>query len=250
MPDPDFRGWLYLGRGGYALVKRLLQSLNKELSRLQFSVPWVYNPWDYAQAAYLEYWQRYGQTPRQAVMLGMNPGPWGMAQTGIPFDEVTRVRDWLKIKAPIGRPQREHPARPILGWSCPRSEVSGRRLWGFIQQHFQAPERFFQWGYVANYCPLVFMEESGRNLTPDKLPRAQRGPLLELCDQSLLFHLQQLRPRQLIGVGKWAQQQAHNLVTRAGLDIEVLGIPHPSPANPAANRGWGQELAQIFGAGA
>ena len=227
-------------------MKRLLERLNRAFAQLEFSAPWVYNPWDYAQQAYLEYWQRYGQGSKEVVLLGMNPGPWGMAQTGIPFGEVDLAHNWLGIRAPIGQPARQHPRRPILGWNCPRSEVSGRRLWGFLKEHFITPEAFFAWGYVANYCPLVFMQEGGGNLTPDKLPRGERSALLELCDQSLLFHLQQLRPRKLVGVGKWAQQQGQALVSRHGLEIEVVSIPHPSPANPSANRGWGAELGQLL----
>ena len=224
----------------------MLARVNQEFENLDFSAPWVYNPWNYASAAYLEYWQRYGQGRKEVVLLGMNPGPWGMAQTGIPFGEVSLARDWLGIQAPIGQPPKTHPKRPIQGWDCQRSEVSGRRLWGFLRERFETPQRFFQWGYVANYCPLVFMHESGANLTPDKLPKAEREPLLEICDRSLLFHLRQLRPKKLIGVGKWAQQQAQQLVHRCGLDMEVLSIPHPSPANPAANRGWGQELEELI----
>ena len=224
----------------------MLESVNHKLRSLKFSVPWVYNPWEYAGRAYLQYWQRYGQGPKEVVLLGMNPGPWGMAQTGIPFGEVAMARDWLGIDAPIGQPDRQHPKRPIQGWDCPRSEVSGRRLWGFLREKFGTPGRFFQWGYVANYCPLVFMQESGANLTPDKLAKAERTALLEVCDQSLLYHLQQLRPKKLVGVGKWAQQQAQQLVDRHRLNLQVLSIPHPSPANPAANRGWGQELAELL----
>lgn len=228
-------------------VKDFLSHLNARLAALDFAPYWVYNPWEYAGAAYLEYWERYAQGPKQWVLLGMNPGPWGMTQTGVPFGEVDSVRNWLAIRAPIEAPARQHPQRPIQGWDCARSEVSGRRLWGFLRQRYQTPDRFFRHHFVANYCPLVFLESGGRNLTPDKLPRSQREPLLELCDQSLLHHLQQLRPHGLIGVGKWAEERARGLVERHHLPLKVTSVPHPSPANPAANRGWGSELAEILG---
>lgn len=223
-------------------MRHFLQQLNEEFARLQFSSAWVYNPWEYAGEAYLEYWQRYGNGPRKVVLLGMNPGPWGMAQTGVPFGEVSMVRDWLAIGAAIGAPERQHPKRPVLGWGCARSEVSGRRLWGYLKQRYGRPEAFFEWGFVGNYCPLVFMDESARNLTPDKLPVAERRQLLSLCDRALEAHLKVLQPRYLIGVGKWAEQRAAELVARLGLAVEVGSVPHPSPANPAANRGWGEEL--------
>lgn len=227
-------------------MEKLIRKLNKEFARLKFSVPWVYNPWEYAGEAYLDYWRRYGQGRKQLMLLGMNPGPWGMAQTGIPFGEVELARDWLGIRGHIGKPKREHPQRPVQGWECPRSEVSGRRLWGYLKEKYPNPEDFFANAYVANYCPLVFMEESGRNLTPDKLPKAERIPLLQLCDQFLLAHLEQMQPRKLVGVGKWAEQRGQELVAKLGLPIEVLSIPHPSPANPGANRGWGTELGALL----
>ncbi|MBS2037729.1 single-stranded DNA-binding protein [bacterium] len=229
-----------------ARVEKLITRLNQEFAKLRFSAPWVYNPWEYAAEAYLDYWRRYGQGQKELMLLGMNPGPWGMAQTGIPFGEVELARDWLGIRGRIGKPAREHPQRPIQGWDCKRSEVSGRRLWGYLREKFPKPEDFFKKAYVANYCPLVFMEESGRNLTPDKLPKAERTALLALCDQALLAHLEQMQPQKLVGVGKWAQQQAQALVDRHSLPIQVLSIPHPSPANPGANRGWGNELGELL----
>ena len=227
-------------------MEKLITRLNKEFARLKFSAPWVYNPWEYTCEAYLDYWRRYGQGQKELMLLGMNPGPWGMAQTGIPFGEVELARDWLGIRGQIGKPKREHPQRPIQGWDCPRSEVSGRRLWGYLRDRYPDPADFFKKGYVANYCPLVFMEESGRNLTPDKLPKAERTALLALCDQALLAHLEQMQPQKLVGVGKWAQQQGQALVEKHGLPIQVLSIPHPSPANPGANRGWGSELGELL----
>jgi single-strand selective monofunctional uracil DNA glycosylase len=228
------------------VVEKLIAKLNREFAKLKFSVPWVYNPWEYAQEAYLDYWRRYGQGHKEFMLLGMNPGPWGMAQTGIPFGEVVLARDWLGIRGKIGKPKVEHPKRPIQGWDCPRSEVSGRRLWGYLKERFPDPKDFFAKAYVANYCPLVFMEESGANVTPDKLPKAERAPLLEICDQFLAAHLEQMQPKKLVGVGKWAEKQGKTLVDKLGLDIEVTSIPHPSPANPGANKGWGNELGALL----
>ena len=227
-------------------MKEFLQQLNARFAQLEFSCHWVYNPWEYAGASYLEYWQRFGAGPKRIVLMGMNPGPWGMAQTGIPFGEVSLVRDWLGIGAPIQGPAQQHPARPIQGWQCKRSEVSGKRLWGYLKERFDKPEAFFEIGYVANYCPLAFLEESGRNLTPDKLPRSERLALQALCDESLTHHLRLLQPSLLVGVGKWAEQRAQDVVKSQSLDIAVTSIPHPSPANPGANQGWGRELGELL----
>lgn len=227
-------------------MRDLLERMNQRYNQLQFSVPWVYNPWDYAREPYLEYWERYGQGPKEIVLMGMNPGPYGMAQTGVPFGEISHVRDWLGIRSPIGKPAREHPKRPILGWDCRREEVSGKRLWGALRERYGVPEKFFERCFVANYCPLVFMDEQGRNVTPDKLTRPEREALLACCDEGMLETLTRLQPKRLIGVGKWAEARARELVDRHGLPLEVQGVPHPSPANPAANRGWGAELQALL----
>jgi single-strand selective monofunctional uracil DNA glycosylase len=67
--------------------------------KLRFAPPvtHVYNPLTYA-------WQRArgisggasAARAKEVVFLGMNPGPFGMAQTGVPFGEVAAVRDWMR----------------------------------------------------------------------------------------------------------------------------------------------------------
>src|ERR1043166_4504247 len=161
------------------LLLKIADDLVRDLGRLRFGrhVAYVYNPLEYARPLYEAYVRKYGVGHREIVLVGMNPGPWGMAQTGVPFGEVSMVRDWLGLNRPIGRPRREHPKRPVVGLACTRSEVSGQRLWGWAKATFREPERFFERFFVANYCPLCFMETSGRNLTPDKLPKAERDAL-------------------------------------------------------------------------
>src|SRR5262249_40595405 len=145
----------------------------------------VYNPLEYAWPAHEQYLRRFAATRKEVIFLGMNPGPFGMTQTGVPFGEIPAVRDWMKISAAIARPANEHPRRPIQGFACPRSEVSGRRLWGFFAQRFGPPEKFFESHFVVNYCPLVFMSDSGANCTPDKLPATESEKLFQICDAHL-----------------------------------------------------------------
>jgi len=224
------------------IVDRLLEDLRP----LSFAAPvtCVYNPLEYARAPFNLYLQRHGQAPKEVVLLGMNPGPFGMAQTGIPFGEVSHVRDWLNLRAPVGRPDPEHPKRPVQGFGCSRSEVSGARVWGWARARFSTPETFFRRFLVLNYCPLVFMEESGRNRTPDRLPLAERAPLFEACDQALRLQIQHLRPRFLVAVGRFAEKRAREALR--GLEVEIGCVPHPSPANPGANRGWERLMDQAL----
>ena len=213
------------------------RDLCEQVDALRFpSVPYVYNPLDYARVpheAYLEHWG--ATSPREALMLGMNPGPFGMAQTGVPFGDVTMVRTFLGITGPVRRPRREHPRRPVRGFDCTRSEVSGTRLWGWARDRFGSAERFFERVFVANWCPLAFMEGSGRNRPPDRLPAAERTELFRACDDALTRIVEALRPTLVVGIGRFAEQRAR---TALGPEVAIGGILHPSPASPAANRDW------------
>lgn len=207
-----------------------------EAMRFAMPVACVYNPLTYAWAMHEQYLERFGAPGKQAVFVGMNPGPWGMAQTGVPFGEVAAVRDWMGLDGRVEQPSVLHPARPVQGLNCARSEVSGRRLWGWAAQRFGPPTNFFHRFFVLNYCPLAFLEESGRNRTPDKLPADEREPLQAACDQALRQSVLALGAPLVIGVGAWAEQRAR--IALSGLDLQFGRILHPSPASPAANRGW------------
>jgi single-strand selective monofunctional uracil DNA glycosylase len=214
------------------------QELSQKVDAMRFSLPvtHVYNPLNYAWDPHRLFIEKYGEGQKDYVFMGMNPGPWGMAQTGIPFGEVNFARDWLKVSAPVGKPQLEHPKRPISGFECTRSEVSGARIWAWAKERFGTAERFFESFYVINYCPLSFMEESGRNRTPDKLPPLERKPLFKACDEALQQMIAVLKPKMVIGVGAFAESQAAR--TLADSNVRIGRILHPSPASPAANRGW------------
>lgn len=219
------------------------RALLGDLKGLQFGPPvvWVYNPLEYAWTAYADYIEKYGLTTREIVLLGMNPGPWGMVQTGVPFGEVEIVRDWLQVQNHGGRPNREHDKRPVQGQDCPRSEVSGRRLWGWAKERFGSPGRFFKRFIVLNYCPLVFMEASARNRTPDKLPAEEQAPLFDACDRHLCRVLEFYRPRFALGIGKFAEERIQAVQNTLSFNVPIGSILHPSPASPAANRGWAKQ---------
>lgn len=213
------------------------RELSARVDRLRLpSVAVVYNPLAYARVPHEAYLERWGaKRPREVLMLGMNPGPFGMAQTGVPFGDVAMVRDFLGIEAPVGKPPLEHPRRPIAGFDCHRSEVSGTRFWGWARDRFGTAERFFERVFVANWCPLVFMEESGRNRPPDKLPAAERAPLFQVCNEALARIAETLQPSLVVGIGRFAEQRAREAL---GGDVRIGRILHPSPASPAANDDW------------
>lgn len=226
-----------------------VDTLCDALRPLSFGAPitHVYNPLEYARASHEQYVHRFGNGTKRVVFLGMNPGPWGMAQTGVPFGEINAVRDWMGISAAVQHPANEHPKRPIVGFDCTQSEVSGRRLWGMFSGRYPRPEDFFADHFVANYCPLVFMIASGANFTPDKLPVAEAARIEAACDEHLRAVLAALEPEWLIGVGGFAEAQAMKQ-TKHFPQLKIGRVLHPSPASPAANRDWAGAAAKQLGA--
>ncbi|XP_051769261.1 single-strand-selective monofunctional uracil-DNA glycosylase 1 [Ctenopharyngodon idella] len=225
------------------VASRFLQAeleLNARLRALSFGKPvrYTYNPLEYAWDTHRCYVETYCQEGQSVLFLGMNPGPFGMAQTGVPFGEVKAVRNWLKITGTVGRPTDEHPKRRITGLDCTQSEVSGARFWGFFQELCGETHNFFRHCFVHNLCPLIFMSESGKNLTPPELPAAERDALLSCCDSTLCQVVTALGVSMVIGVGKLAEQRARRTLSEAGITVRVEGIMHPSPRNPLANKGW------------
>ncbi|MFL6529496.1 MAG: uracil-DNA glycosylase family protein [Chthoniobacterales bacterium] len=226
---------------GTEIAERMLKAareLRDAVAKLRFGVPvtHVYNPLEYAWAAHEAYVRRYAKSRKRAVFLGMNPGPFGMAQTGVPFGEIAAVRDWLGISAAIASPTRTHPKRPISGFDCPRKEISGQRLWRLFAQRFGTADKFFAEHFVVNYCPLAFLEESGCNRTPDKLPVSEREALFAACDAHLRQVIDTLQPEWLIGIGDFAMKRAQSVFPDGA--PKIARILHPSPASPAANRDW------------
>jgi len=223
---------------------RASRALSALLDPIGFDAPvtHVYNPLRHAGRGYRRYLRRFADGPKRIVFLGMNPGPYGMTQTGVPFGEIAAVRDWLKIEERIDRPDNEHPKRRVDGFECTRSEVSGARVWSAIADHWHEPEAFFRQHFIANYCPLVFMEESGRNRTPDKLRAAERDALYKACDGHLRRVIDILEPEWIVGIGAFAESRAVAALTDH--DVKIGRVLHPSPANPRANRGWADEAGK------
>lgn len=229
----------------------IADTLRAEMRGLAFGPPaaYVYSPLDYAWAPHSKYLEQWGGRGARVLLVGMNPGPFGMAQTGVPFGAIPPVRDWLRCEAPVGLPEQMHPRRPVEGFACRRVEVSGTRLWGWAEASFGTPEAFFEHFFVYNYCPLLFLTEGGANLVPEKLAAAERSLLLPPCDRALRATAELLGVRWVVGVGGWAETRARAAL--AGLPVEFGRILHPSPASPAANHGWAdQATAQLRELGA
>ena len=215
-----------------------IAALNTRLRGIEFSEPvtCIYNPLEYALESHLLYLKKYGRGRKRVVLLGMNPGPYGMVQTGVPFGEISLVRDWMGIETKIGQPSVVHPKRPVEGFACTKSEVSGRRLWGLMAERYPKATDFFSDHIVLNFCPLVWMSETGANITPDKIPSSEMTPVYEACDAFLMRCFDYYRPKFIVGIGVFAEKQARRLCS--GASIRIGRMLHPSPASPIANKQW------------
>ena len=145
----------------------------------------------------------------------------------------------LGISTGVTAPAAQHPRRPIQGFACSRSEVSGQRVWGWAKRRFGTPDAFFRRFFIWNHCPLAFLEESGRNRTPNHLPAAERKLLYDICDRALAKIVDYLEPSLVLGIGRYAEARCRDALPAT---TRIDSILHPSPANPAANKGWAQQV--------
>ena len=230
-------------------VIQAAHALRENCSRIAPNLPapvaYALNPLDYARAPHEEYLRRYSGLGCHTILLGMNPGPWGMGQTGVPFGDVNAVRELLEIRnLPVEQPSGQHPNRPIHGLDCPRGEVSGTRLWGALTDLYGTADEIHAHLFVVNHCPLLMYNDGGQNVTPDKLRGPIAAELLSACDEHLRTIAEALRIQRIIGVGRYAQRQAAALFS----EIEVDWVPHPSPASPFANKNGGADWRDALSA--
>ena len=217
-------------------VEKFADSLVKE-----GSVDAVYNPLAYAWEPHRAYLELASGGGAKTLLLGMNPGPHGMGQMGIPFAATSVVRDLLKItNLEVGQPRKPHPKRPISGLDWPKEEVSGTRLWGLLANEYGSAESIFKSVFLLNHCPLMlFSGERATNITPDKITGPTTKALLERCDEHLREVVDIMQIERVIGVGRYSEKRALNALS--GIDISVTTCWHPSPASPLANRNKGED---------
>ncbi|XP_073393183.1 uncharacterized protein [Physcomitrium patens] len=228
-----------------ALLK-VMDDMASALDPLSFnsSVAFVYNPLHYARKPHEEYVRKYvsylnhrGQGSR-VLACGYEPRSFWNG-SGVPFGDSVLVREFLHISSEVDPPEIMHPKRPIIGLNCPRREVSGQRLWGWAQARFGTASAFLDQFWIHNYCPLLFMESSGKNRTPDKLSKAERASIADVCNVALRAVIDMTKPRLIVGIGKYAGERIKQC---APPGIQVGDILHPSPANPKANKDWDKQI--------
>jgi single-strand selective monofunctional uracil DNA glycosylase len=60
------------------------------------------------------------------------------------------------------------------------------------------------------------------------------------CDVHLNEVLRVMEPEWVIGVGAFAEERLRRALEATGLKAKLGRVLHPSPASPAANRGWAE----------
>jgi single-strand selective monofunctional uracil DNA glycosylase len=93
---------------------------------------------------------------------------------------------------------------------------------------------------------LLFLEASGRNRTPDHLPRHEQERLFAACDRHLERLVDALAPAWVVGIGAFAANRAQIALGAGG--PRIGRITHPSPANPRAARDWAGTAARELSA--
>ncbi|KRT79585.1 hypothetical protein AMK59_8077, partial [Oryctes borbonicus] len=230
------------------ILLKYATALNDKLRKLSFDNPvkYVYNPVEYAFDMHASFIKKFCNDEKTILLLGMNPGPWGMVQTGVPFGEIRMVKEWYQIQAKINKPAIECPVRKIMGLDCHKSEVSGKRLYELFKRISDTPENFFKNTYLYNYCPLALMEEDGRNITPSSLKGFVRKELEEYCNDTLIQILFLLKTKIIIALGVYAKGQAETTLRAHNIqNIEVIYMPHPSP-RARGNEKWGEKAQKVL----
>ncbi|KAL1122807.1 hypothetical protein AAG570_003133 [Ranatra chinensis] len=232
------------------LILQIELKLSRRLRDTDFgpSVEYVYDPLTYAYDIHSKFVRKFCLGTKEILFLGMNPGPWGMMQNGVPFGENTSVQQFLGLFGTVVKPEREHPLRPVLGLACRRSEVSGKRFWSLARLlGASEAEVFFRHCFVYNYFPLCLIGSHGKNVTPPELKAAVQRSIESACDSALCEVISLLNVKVVIGIGRFSEKKALNVVSRAGLnDVKVLFLPHPSPRNPATNKDWLTTTKQLI----
>ncbi|XP_013171163.1 PREDICTED: single-strand selective monofunctional uracil DNA glycosylase [Papilio xuthus] len=229
----------------------LIDDLNNKLEIFQFpaAIKCIYNPTIYARHTFEMYVRKYCNTKKSIMFFGMNPGPFGMSQTGVPFGDVSSVREWLGIEGPVGKPPKELETRPVRGFECTRTEISGKRFWGLLKEICGTPEKFFESSFVYNYLNQQWMKTNGCNLTPGDFKVTEMKALYEICDPIFIKVLELYNVQTIIAVGKFCETRAHKAIEAylpsKGKTIKVLYLPHPSPRT-VNNNNWDEKALEYL----
>ncbi len=212
----------------------------------------IWNPGLYGETWHARFRRLYRPGQHPLVVFGLNPGPYGMAQTGIPFTDIRRLVSALPdLAAELrGRGERVEPPglappglRPYLSRSFESSAV---RVYRFLKKGWGGAERGWTEVVVANPCTLLFIDPAeGKNRTPADLARAARlrgsgrDQVRELVEsfgririRCAVESIEALSPRGAILLGKDVQAALGPALRRILGEARVIPWEHPARAVP------------------
>ncbi|XP_055849953.1 single-strand selective monofunctional uracil DNA glycosylase [Episyrphus balteatus] len=224
-------------------------NLNKELANLKFpNITHVYNPIEYAFDLHCQYLKKYLNGPKKMLLIGMNPGPNGMAQNGVPFGNTNTVKNLMKIEGQVEQPPSLHPKRPVTGLACKTEEPSGVRIWTLIGKLAGSLEIFSQQCFMHNFCPLAFFDVQGKNITPGELKGDVKAEVRNICLKYLEQEIQLIQPEIIIAIGSYVGDCMKRLAKQSiyiGSNIKILQLAHPSPRS-VNNNNWPEKATEFF----
>lgn len=65
--------------------------------------------------------------------------------------------------------------------------MSGDRLWSLLKELSGSPDVLFKYVFLHNYCPLFFLKESAKNVTPPELKVGSPSSVSSLLTQHSLL---------------------------------------------------------------
>ena len=199
----------------------------------------VWNPQLYGLPLYRRFATEHLPTSRGAIVaLGLNPGKYGMSQTGIPFTDVTRAaRVGIAIEPPGLAPA---SLRPFL--KSYRVERSSASVYNLLDALWGGPAEGWRRLWAVAPCGLLFLEPDGTNVTPADARLARRDDVRELRLRVIRESVEAARPRGVLLLG----QDVARVAADALGDVETLVVDHPVARGPG-RRGpawWAGVVAQ------
>lgn len=224
--------------------------LNNELNELQFpkNITHIYNPIVYALNLHCQYIKKFLNGKKKVMLIGMNPGPNGMVQNGVPFGNTNTVKNLMKIQGQVDQPPSLNPKRPVTGLSCTTEEPSGVRIWNLLQKLAGSLEVFGEQCFLHNFCPLAFFDEQGKNITPSELKGKIKSTLRDICLKYLEKEIQLIQPEIIIAIGSYVGDSLRKLSKQSiyvRTNIKILQLAHPSPRS-LNNNNWPEKATEFF----
>ncbi|XP_036325238.1 single-strand selective monofunctional uracil DNA glycosylase-like [Rhagoletis pomonella] len=204
----------------------------------------VYNPVEYASSIHCAYLEKYLDGPKRVVFVGMNPGSNGMGQTGVPFGNILTVRDEMGLTGSVQQPPSIHAKRPVSGLECNIEEPSGVRIWSLFKKLAGGSlNNFGRQCFVHNFCPLIFYDSAGHNITPSELKGDYKAKIGKACLDVLDLELDLLKTEILVVIGSYM----HDMVKRSrhASSLKICKLPHPSPRS-LNNHNWPEKAEKLL----